>query len=206
MDQSKIVIRRAEPTYDEGLAFARYLDQAAEGFFRFLLGHESHEIIAKTFPWSGHDFSFENVFFAQLDGNIAGMAAGYTAEQRRHFMKQPLKEAAGGFSFRQSLLITLLAPFWRVLETLDEGDFYVLSVAVDQHHHRKGIGSFLMDHMEDMARGGNASRFVLDVAASNQGAQQLYRRRGMVKSSVWPKVPFFPAILIRMTKPLHSKD
>jgi hypothetical protein len=35
MDRHSIILRAANPTVDEGLAFARYLDEAAEGFFRF---------------------------------------------------------------------------------------------------------------------------------------------------------------------------
>ena len=38
MDRDSIVIRAANSTPDEGLEFARYLDEAAEGFFRFMLG------------------------------------------------------------------------------------------------------------------------------------------------------------------------
>ena len=41
MDRHSIVLRAANPTFDEGLAFARYLDEAAEGFFRFMLGRRA---------------------------------------------------------------------------------------------------------------------------------------------------------------------
>jgi len=40
-----IIVRAAKPTLDEGLAFARYLDEAAEGFFRFMLGRRARHII-----------------------------------------------------------------------------------------------------------------------------------------------------------------
>lgn len=49
MDQQPVTLRDANPTLDEGMAFARYLDEAAEGFFRFMLGRRSTEIIAKAF-------------------------------------------------------------------------------------------------------------------------------------------------------------
>ena len=41
MDQHPIVLRAANPTFDKGLAFARYLDEAAEGFFRLMLGRRA---------------------------------------------------------------------------------------------------------------------------------------------------------------------
>ena len=37
MDQHSIVLRDAKPTFDEGLACGRYLDEAAEGSMRPLL-------------------------------------------------------------------------------------------------------------------------------------------------------------------------
>ena len=42
MDRYSIIFRTANPTLDDGLAFARYLDEAAEGFFRFMLGRYLH--------------------------------------------------------------------------------------------------------------------------------------------------------------------
>ena len=45
MDRHPIVLRAANPAFDEGLAFARYADEAAEGFFRFMLGRRAGYII-----------------------------------------------------------------------------------------------------------------------------------------------------------------
>ncbi len=41
MDRHSINLRAAKPTLDEGLAFAHYVDVAAEGFFRFMLGRRA---------------------------------------------------------------------------------------------------------------------------------------------------------------------
>ncbi|TMR62273.1 hypothetical protein, partial [Streptococcus pseudopneumoniae] len=81
MDRHSIVLRAANPTFDEGLAFARYADEAAEGFFRFMLGRRAGEIIATAFAQPDHDLSYQNVTFAERDNVIVGMVLGYTAEQ-----------------------------------------------------------------------------------------------------------------------------
>jgi hypothetical protein len=80
MDRQSIVLRAAKPTFDEGLAFARYLDEAAEGFFRFMLGRRAGHIIATAFAQPDHDLSHQNVTFAERDKAIVGMVSGYTAE------------------------------------------------------------------------------------------------------------------------------
>ena len=47
MARYSIVLRAANPASDDGLAFARYLDVAAEGFFRFWLGRRGRYGIAR---------------------------------------------------------------------------------------------------------------------------------------------------------------
>ncbi len=86
---------RARPERDEGLVFARYLDQAADGFFGFMLGRQCASIIADAFTESGHSLSFEHVVVAERDGVIVGMSLAYTSDQHREFSGEPLERAAG---------------------------------------------------------------------------------------------------------------
>ena len=81
MDRHSIVLRAAKPTFDEGLAFARYLDEAAEGFFRFMLGRRVEQIIATAFAQPDHDLSYQNVTFAEHNNVIVAMVSGYNAER-----------------------------------------------------------------------------------------------------------------------------
>ncbi len=201
MDKPSVILRSAKPTFEEGLAYARYLDIAAEGFFRFMLGRRATEIIGKAYTQTQHNYSYENVIFAEHDHRIVGMASGFTAEQHRSFSDQPLKEAAGYQAFRMRVVKTLLAPMMRILNTLADGDFYLLSIATDQAYRGTGIGSTLMDAMEERAVASGSARLALDVSASNEGAHRLYERRGMTVESQWPKRLVIPRLrLYRMTK------
>jgi len=203
MNQRPIILRTANPTFDEGLVFARFLDEAAEGFFRFMLGRRVADIIATTFAQPDHDYSYQNVTFAERDEVIVGMAAGYTAEQHRRFSELPLKQAAGKWAFRMRGVRILGSPLWRVLETLADGDFYLLAIAIDQELRGEGVGSGLMDSVEDRARVSGSTRLCLDVSAKNKGARRLYERRGMSVESQWPKRLVIPGLrLLRMTKTL----
>jgi hypothetical protein len=47
--QHSLRVRAAKPTLDEGRVFARYLDEAAEGFFRLMLGRNVADIIATAY-------------------------------------------------------------------------------------------------------------------------------------------------------------
>ena len=203
MNQRPIILRAAKPTFDEGLVFARFLDEAAEGFFRFMLGPQAAEVIAAAYTQPNNDYSFQNVTFAVHDEAIVGMAAGYTAEQHNRFSEQPLKQAAGYRALRTGTIAILCAPLMRILDTLADGDFYLQAIAIDTELRGEGVGSALMDSMEDRARASGSNRLSLDVSAKNEGARRLYGRRGMSVESQWPKRLVIPGLrLLRMTKTL----
>ena len=202
MDRHSIVLRAAKPTFDEGLEFARYLDEAAEGFFRFMLGSRAVQVVAEAYTQSDNNYSFQNVIIAEHDQLIVGMALGFTAEQRRRFSDRPLKQAAGFPALRMRAVRILCAPLLRILTTIADGDFYLLAIAIDKEIRGEGVGSALMDSIEERARASGSTRLSLDVSAKNEGARRLYERRGMSVESEWPKVRFLPRLFVRMTKTL----
>ena len=203
VDRHTTVLRTAHPTLDQGREFARYLDTAAEGFFRLWLGRRAVEIIAEVFLQPGHDLSFQNVTFAERDRVIVGMVSGFTAEQHSESSLQPLKEAVGNWNVRFGMVSILLAPFLRIIDSIDDGDFYVQAIAVDGAVRGAGVGGTLMELIEDRAVATSSARLVLDVSAENQGARRLYERRGFTVESGWPKRFAIPKFrLLRMVKVL----
>jgi ribosomal protein S18 acetylase RimI-like enzyme len=188
MHQHSTVLRAAKPTLEEGRVFARYLDTAAEGFFRFMLGRRAVDILATAFLEPDHDLSFQNVTFA---------------ERHRRSSGRPLEEAAGKWNLQMMVVTTLFAPLLRIIDTIDDGDFYLQAIAVDKELRGEGVGSTLMDFVEESAVACGSGRLALDVSAKNEGARQLYERRGMAVTSQWPERLPIPGLkLLRMTKEL----
>lgn len=203
MNTQSLVYRAAKPTFEEGLVFARYLNEVAEGFIQLMYGRRFADIIATAYGHPGHDYSFKNVTFVEREYGIVGMAVGYTAEQHRCSSDQPLKRAPGYSAVRRATVGVLCAPLLRILDTLADGDFYLLSIAVDDDMRGEGVGSALIDSIEDRARASGSRRLSLDVSAKNEGARRLYERRGMTVESQWPKRLVIPGLkLLRMTKTL----
>lgn len=198
-----IRLRAANPNIDEGRLFARYLDIAAEGFFHFWLGRNAEEIVAKAFVQPNHDLSFQNVTFAERDNVIAGMVSGYTSKQHLSSSDRPLKQAAGKYNLRMIAVAILFAPLLRMLDTMADGDFYLQAIAVDKEHNGKGVGTALMDSIEDKAIASGSDQMVLDVHAKNDGARRLYEHRGWTIGSQWPKHMPIPGLrFFRMAKTL----
>ena len=203
MSKTSINFRTANPTIDEGQVFAQYLDQAAEGFFRFMLGRRSVDIIATAFTRPNHDLSYQNATFAERDKIIVGMVLGYTAEQHRQSSDRPLKLAAGRCNLRMIAVSTLFSPLFRIIDNIADNDFYLQAMAVDKELRGDGIGSTLMDYVEDRARACGSTRLCLDVSAGNKGARKLYEHRGMAVESRWPKRLAIPVVkFFRMVKAL----
>jgi ribosomal protein S18 acetylase RimI-like enzyme len=204
MDRHSVELRSAKPAQDEGLVFARYLDEAAEGFFRFMLGRGAGHIIARAFILPDHDLSYQNVTFAERDNAVVAMVSGYTAEQHRRSSLQPLKEAAGRFNLRMRIILMLFAPLMRIIDSITDGDFYLQAIAIDEPLRGDGLGNLLMDSLEQRARESGARRLSLDVSAGNQGAIRFYDHRGMTIESQWPERLKIPALkFYRMTKELE---
>ena len=202
MSQDAIVLRPAEPTLEEGLVFADYLDQAAEGFMRFMLGRRAPRILAEAYTRPANDYSFQHVVFAEVEGSIVGMACGFTAAEQARFSDRPLKRAAGFPALRLRAMRILLAPMLRALTHIPAGGFCLLAVAVDPEMRGRGVGSSLMDFVEERARRSGSSRICLDVAVKNEGARRLYERRGMSAEAPWPRLRPLPPLFVRMTKEL----
>jgi ribosomal protein S18 acetylase RimI-like enzyme len=200
--EQSLLLRPAKPEFGEGLQFARYLDQAAEGFFRVMLGRESESIIANAFINSGHTLSHENVTFAELDTKIVGMSSTFTEKQQRTFSDEPLRRAAKSNAIRMKLFQILFTPLFRILETIPEGDFYIQGIAIEPELRGAGLGTILMNDIENRARISESNRLSLDVSAKNDGARRLYKRLGMVESSAWPNSRFLPTMFFRMAKHL----
>ena len=195
--------RSASPTFKEGQLFAHYLDQAAEGFFRFMLGPRAVDIIATVFTQPGHDLSYQYVTFVERDEVIVGMVSGYTAEQHHMSSSSILEKAAGRYNIRFIIISALFSPLLRIIDTISDGDFYLQSIAVDKEHRGEGIGSTLIEFIENSARVAGSKRLSLDVSAKNENARNIYEHYGMIVESHWPKRLVIPGLqLLRMTKPL----
>ncbi len=187
-----VTIRPAVADLDEGMAYARYLNVAAGGAFRGLLGRSYDQVIGQAYLSPGHDLSYETAAFAEHSGEIAGMAAGFTSHHHEHSSDEPLRRAAGLRMLRMDALSLLWRGMKSFIETVGDGDYYLLAVAVDERHRGEGIGSRLLDHAEQVARASGCDRIVLDVVEKNIGARQLYARRGMSLEATSPRVLFMP--------------
>ena len=203
---SAVSFRPATSTFEDGRAFAHYLDLAADGIFRAILGRRSKQILAKAFLEPGHDLSYEHVIFAVSDDSIVGMLSAYSGRQHHESSARPLLGAAGLAAIRLMTFRVLFASMVRVLDSIEPDAFYIQAIAVDAAARGRGVGSILMKKAEGLAQKHAANRLCLDVAAENAGARRLYERCGMTVQSRWPKRLRLGSLkLLRMGKTLNGR-
>lgn len=200
-DMGGVILRSALSTVDEGRVFARLLDEAQEGWFRAALGRKAVDLVSEAYQRPDNELSYMNVIFAELDGRIIGMAAGYSAEAHRSFTNVLLEVTTGWLRYRLRVFTRISRRMLTFIDTIPMGDFYVRGLAVDAEHRCAGVGNLLLGALERSARAVGSSRLALDVAAKNGNARRLYERVGMsaeAESRKWVGLP--NTNLIRMTK------
>lgn len=205
VDVDQLRLRPATATLEEGRHFAGYLDTAADGMFRLLLGRRFDRIIGEAYLGPGHDLSYETTVFAELDGHIVGMASAYSSAQHQMSTDAPLRKAAGVRFMRMAVLGSLATGLLSFMDDVPAGDFYLQAVAVSDDQRGAGIGSLLIDDAERQAIAAGCTRLALDVGVKNKSARALYERRGMNVVAESPSVVLTPGTgVLRMVKSLRS--
>lgn len=188
-----VVLRPARPTVDEGVRFARYMNQASHGLVQRLFGPRYELTIGRAYLSPGHDMSYQTAVFAELgDGEIVGMASAYSYLEHAAASDGPVLRAAGFRMVRMIPIWILGRALFSFIDTVPDGDYYLAGMAVDDAQRGKGIGSRLLDEAENRAVTLGCRRLALDVAADNEGARRLYERRGMTVDSQSPTVFLMP--------------
>ncbi len=196
-------IRQARPTRQEGGLYALYSNEASEGFVRDLFGAYYLRILGTAFLSPGHDSSYESTVFAKIDGEIVGMASGYSFEEHQRSSLKPVMKAAGPRMLRMLPLGVLAARFLAFVTKLGDGEYYLAALAVNTDSRGKGVASALLDATERRAVEAGCQRLVLDVDIANHGAQRVYQHRGMTVDAESPAIAFMPDKRVyRISKPL----
>lgn len=201
--ETQTTLRPARGDIEDGLVYAKLVEQAQQGAYRWMLGPHVQEIVGRAFTEPGHEHSYRNVTFAERAGDVVGMGSGYSSSAHGEFTNEPLETAAGRRRHRMAVFLRLAGRKIRFLDHVPDGDFYVRALAVDQEHRSKGIGTMLLERLEIEATTAGSRRLALDVAAKNSGARRLYERFGMTKEAESPRWFGIPNTnIIRMVKDL----
>jgi len=147
-------------------------------YFPILFGYKIKAVLQDLFCYRSNLFGFEHAYFAEVDGEKAGMILGYDWETKR---RENLKT---GFLLFKKIGVNILGKFLLLMKfnitvgKMYNNEYYISNIAVYSQHRGKGIGKKLIFEAEQEAKIIGAKRAVLDVEKENVSAVNFYRKLG----------------------------
>ncbi|AOH53113.1 hypothetical protein ABE28_002025 [Peribacillus muralis] len=163
-------IRKATP--EDASKAAVLIRLAIKEIAEALTGETDEEkiliILAGFFKKSGNRISYENTFVSVHDGEVSGLIIAYHGKDAQE-LDAPIVE-----HLRQKLN----DPNITIDKEAEADDFYLDTISVDPNYQGKGIGSALIQYVEEYAKQKGYSRVSLVVENVNEGASRLYNKLG----------------------------
>ena len=169
-------IRKASP--DDARYFVDLILESAPSFFPTLYGSKVNTVMESLFRKPHNLFSFQHVYFAEVDNKIAGMILGYD------WISKKLEDWYTGFLLMKYMKIDFIKNLPLLLKAMTatgwihEKEYYISNIAVFSKYRGKGIGTVLMSIVENEAKKKSFKKTALDVEAENLSAIRLYQRLG----------------------------
>jgi ribosomal protein S18 acetylase RimI-like enzyme len=129
---------------------------------------------------AGNNFlGHENILVSCSGNEITGLAIGYKGNGKDELLTL-LRLLV---SLRLSEFVSYLTLTARLLHgnftpDIEDDEFYISALAVDEIHRRKGIGSLLLGYSLKRAKSQRCRNVVLEVEGGNEPAIGLYRKFG----------------------------
>ena len=123
-------------------------------------------------------FSFQHVYFAEIDAKIVGMILGYD------WISKKQEDWTTGFLLMKYMKIDFIKKLPFLLKAMNttgwvgEGEYYISNIAVFPEYRGTGIGTALITKIEQYAKKKGLKKIALDVEVENSDAVRLYQRLG----------------------------
>ena len=133
---------------------------------------------------AGNNFlGHENILISRSGHEITGLAIGYRGTGKNELatlLRLLVSLRMGEFLSYLTLMARLLQGGFT--PGIEDDEFYISALAVDERYRGKGIGSLLLNRIIETARSKNCRNVVLEVDGDNEPAIGLYRKFGFAFS------------------------
>ncbi|MDP2928879.1 MAG: GNAT family N-acetyltransferase [Candidatus Omnitrophota bacterium] len=143
-----------------------------------LFGSKVKKLMAELFPHRRHYYSFDRSFFVEVDGETAGMAQLHKINLRRREKIRMSLLLVKYLNWRLPMKIFNLLKSERMVSLAIGNDCYLSNVAVYPQFRSLGLGTKLLERVEEEARSIGKKRIVLHAETHNTRAISLYERLG----------------------------
>jgi len=171
-----ILIRKALKT--DVKEFADLMEFSAPQFFLLLYGSRFRPIIQSLFVHKYNLFSFQHVYFAEIENKGVGISLEYSWYSK---IKENLRTGILILKYMGQEFVRKIPIFLNTMRAtgyVSKPEYYISNIAVYPEYRGMQIGTKLLTNSEKEAKQTNAKRVVLDVETENLGAIKLYKKLG----------------------------
>ena len=164
---------------------AGLLYESARPYYDVYAGCEARarRILAAVYPRRGHNASYAICRVVWLDGELAGVLAGFPAEQGEALAGRFLTLTAPRIPpWHWPVLLGHLRAARTVAPAPPAGSFYVDGLAVSEGARRRGVARALISDAQTVARHTGATGVALDTGIENAQARAFYEALGFEPS------------------------
>ena len=170
-----VVIRKGRP--EDAEHFSELVLFAVPEILPYAFGSNTKDIMKNLFRDTGNFWSFEHTHFVEVDGEVAGMALGYSYRQRKQEEVRTgelVVRYLGGTSYAELPDPRIMG----ITEQIEEDEYYFMYLAMYPRFRGLGFGTKLFGLIEEEARKAGYRKVVFDVETDNTEAIKLYERLG----------------------------
>ena len=145
-------------------------------YFPIVFGRDIKNVLKKLFCHSENLFSFNHVYFAEINQKSAAMMLGYDShtKARENFRTGILLFKETGIKLLGKL--SMLLKMNNTVGNMPNNSYYISNIATYPAYRGRGIAKQLMLLAENEARIANVKIMVLDVESENLTAINLYQK------------------------------
>lgn len=164
---------------DDAQDFAGLFLISAPEYLPALYAGTHDRVNRKLFLYRSNILSFTHTRFMQVDGKNAGMIVAYDwiANKREQTKTTLLIVRYMGLKFFKQIKPMQWAA--ENLGRIDDGTYYIASLALYEEFRNKGLGTEIMTFTQEQAEKAGANKIELDAETYNVDAIRFYKRFGM---------------------------
>lgn len=173
---NNVTVRRGRP--EDAQHFSELIILTSPTLFPALFGSTVKNLMKNIFKHRRHYFSFDRSYFAEVDGKMAGMAQLHKRRPARREKTRLSLLLLKYLNWRFPTKIINLLKSERIMWFATGKDCYLSSVAVYPEFRSQGIGTKLLEAVEEEVKSIGKRRIVLKAETHNKRAINLYERLG----------------------------
>ena len=171
-----IMVRKGRP--EDAYHFSELVTLTSPAIFPLVFGSTVKKMMRNLFPHKRHYYSFDRSFFAEVNGEVVGMAQLHKLITRKGQTVRLSFLLLKYLKWRLPAKAVNLLKFDRLIKFVAHNDCYLSNVAIYPEFRSFGIGTKLLAAIEEEVKNIGKKRIVLHAETHNARAISLYERLG----------------------------